>query len=210
MLVAVFNGWAAGAETWELCSFRRDWLFSYIEELDGLPSQVLSEAQDGAVLVGFSMGGAMALKAVMEFPGKIKGLVLISATPRMMELKEENWRGMSERRLNALYAGTRLVFVNDPSLLYAEENLNRGLDFLRETDLRADLKGKTDMDFPVEIIQSERDGIVRVSNAWFLKEIFPTANVTILPGSEHVVPVLAPEAVDAAVARVLAAVDSKK
>ena len=200
MRCLVFNGWAAGPETWRLCTFEHDWLFDYIEQLDGLPEQVMAEF-DEVVLVGFSMGGSTALRMLLRYPEKVKGLVLISATPRMME--DDAWRGMSERRLAALRLGTRLVFKDDPSSLYDERNMDRGLEYLRTTDLRADLLNYSsripDASLPVRILQSERDGIVRPSNAKFLKQVFPQAQVTLVPGNEHVLPIRVPELVDAAV-----------
>ena len=55
---------------------------------------------------------------------------------------------------------------------------------------------------PVAIFQSERDGIVRAENAAYLKSIFPQASVTIVPGSEHALPIIIPESIDAAVSAV--------
>lgn len=225
MKVLVFNGWAAGPEAWDLCTFPHDWVFDYLEQLDGLPETVLAET-DGAILVGFSMGGSGALRMTLRYPEKIRGLVLVSATPRMMEDKGTGWRGMSERRLAALKLGTQLVFRNDPSPIYREDNLDRGLVYLRETDLRAELaarggqetldarrEGRTgdvrrEANFPVRIFQSERDGIVRPNNADFLKTVFPQATVTMVPGAEHVLPVTVPEMIDAAVFDIMAAYES--
>ena len=210
----VFNGWAAGYETWELCTFPHDWVFNYVEQLDGLPEKVMAET-DEAILVGFSMGGSTALRMLLKYPEKVKGLVLVSATPRMMEERRNEgrgmgdeilWKGMSERRLAALRMGTRLVFRDDPSPMYDERNMERGLDYLRATDLRTELEAWRGREaqaasraFPVRIFQSERDGIVRPNNAAFLKSIFPQAKVTMVPGSEHVLPITVPELIDAAV-----------
>ena len=202
MKVLVFNGWAAGPETWALCEFPHDWVFDYVEQLNGLPEKVMEET-DEAVLVGFSMGGSTAIRMLLKYPEKVKGLVLISATPRMMEA--ENWKGMSERRLAALHLGTQMVFKDDPSPMYREDNMQRGLDYLHNTDLRAELvaRGRETADgkreLPVWIFQSERDGIVRSSNAAFLKSVFPQARVTMVPGNEHVLPVTIPERIDEAV-----------
>ena len=201
MRCLVFNGWAAGPETWALCTFPRDWVFDYIEQLDGLPEKVMEES-DEVLLVGFSMGGSTALRMFLKYPEKVKGLVLISATPRMMEA--ENWKGMSERRLAALRLGTQMMFRDDPSPMYDEKNMERGLDYLRETDLRTALlshssQGSHLSQFPVFIFQSERDGIVRPCNAEFLKKVFPQAKVTMIPGNEHVLPIRVPELIDKAV-----------
>ena len=224
MKVLVFNGWAAGPETWSLCTFPRDWVFDYVEQLDGLPEKVMADS-DEVVLVGFSMGGSSALRMWLKWPEKVKGMVLISTTPCMMEkpdasvesnnsnnLKSNNqtmaspWKGMSERRLAALRMGTKMMFRDDPSPMYDEKNMERGLDYLKSTDLRLRLlsisgsgeSGKR-LNFPVFIFQSERDGIVRPNNAEFLKRVFPQAKVTMVPGNEHVLPVTVPELIDAAV-----------
>lgn len=203
MRILVFNGWAAGPETWALCAFPHDWVFDYVEQLDGLPEKVMEES-DEVVLVGFSMGGSTALRMFLKWPEKVKGLVLISTTPRMMEA--ENWKGMSERRLAALRLGTQMMFRDDPSPMYDERNMERGLDYLKTTDLRLQLLSISESgesvkrrNFPVFIFQSEKDGIVRPSNAEFLKEVFPQAKVTMVPGNEHVLPIRVPELIDEAV-----------
>ena len=203
MKCLVFNGWAAGPETWELCTFPHDWVFNYVEQLDGAPEKVMEES-DEVVLVGFSMGGSTALRMWLKYPEKVKGLVLVSATPRMME--DENWRGMSERRLAALRLGTKMMFKDDPSPMYDEKNMERGLDYLKTTDLRLRLLSISESgesvkrrNLPVWIFQSERDGIVRPNNAEFLKEVFPQAKVTMVPGNEHVLPITISELIDKAV-----------
>ena len=203
MKCLVFNGWAAGPETWAFCTFPHDWVFDYIEQLDGLPEKVMEDS-DEVVLVGFSMGGSTALRMWLKYPEKVKGMVLISTTPCMMERQDENWRGMSERRLAALRLGTQMMFRNDPSPMYDEKNMERGLDYLRETDLRVALLSHSSQEshlsqLPVFIFQSERDGIVRPTNAEFLKKAFPQAEVTMVPGYEHVLPVTIPELIDKAV-----------
>ena len=207
MKTLVFNGWAAGPETWALCRFPHDWVFDYVEQLDGLPEKVMEGSYE-VVLVGFSMGGSTALRMFLRYPEKVKGLVLVSATPRMMEA--ENWNGMSERRLAALRLGTQMMFKDDPSPMYDERNMERGLDYLKTTDLRLQLLSISESgesvkrrNFPVFIFQSEKDGIVRPSNAEFLKRVFPQAKVTMVPGNEHVLPITVPELIDEAVEEIL-------
>ena len=206
MKCLVFNGWAAGHEAWDLCTFAHDWVFNYVEQLDGLPERVLEESEE-AVLVGFSMGGSSALRMLLAYPEKVKGLVLVSTTPCMMERKDEGWPGMSARRLAALKLGTELVFRNDPSPMYDRVNMNRGLDYLLQTDLRASLvaaAARKDWNgMPVRIFQSDKDGIVRPQNADFLKSVFPQAEVRMIPGNEHVLPVTVPELIDDAVTATL-------
>ena len=214
----VLNGWAASPHAWDLCPFAReaDAIFSYVDQLDGLPERAL-EAADEVVLVGWSMGGSGALRLACRYPEKVRALVLVAATPRMMEDRATGWRGMTDRRLDALRRGLELTHGEgffgvpagrpNPYLLDSGENLDRGLRYLTDVDLRAPLAALRDggrsSNWPVAIFQAERDGIVRAENAAFLKSVFPQAEVTVVPGSEHALPVLIPELIDATVRRML-------
>ena len=219
--VFVLNGWAASPHAWDLCGFMRPrgsaalpHLFSYVEQLDGEPEKAM-EGVERCILVGWSMGGSSALRLAAQWPEKVVGLVLIAATPRMMEEKESGWKGMSPRRLEALRYGLVMtkgmgvfgVPEGKPNPYLADEpaNLERGLKYLLETDLRADLEQLRTTNhepratFPVHIFQSERDGIVRPENAAYLKKVFPQASVAMVPGTEHALPIFIPELIDEAV-----------
>ena len=218
MKTFVLNGWAASERAWDLCAFPRNRVFSYIEQLDGLPEKAIAAEPDGVVLVGWSMGGSSALRLAAAFPEKVRGLVLVAATARMM--RDDGWAGMSDRRLAALELGLKMTHGEgffgvpegkpNPYMMDSEENLSRGLDYLRQTDLRAalaELKASGRFSCPVAIFQSERDGIVRAENAAYLKSIFPQASVTMVPGSEHALPILVPDQIAAATAAMHAAAD---
>lgn len=213
--VFVLNGWAASEAAWSLCRFRRDAVFSYVDQLDGVPERAM-DGVDGVVLVGWSMGGSTALRLAARWPEKVRGLVLAAATPRMMEDRPSGWRGMNERRLEALNRGLRItggggLFGPQPGrpapyLLDDEANLDRGLGYLRETDVRrlvlgcAALRAKGRL---VRIFQSEHDGIVRPENAAFLAEAFPGSKAEMVPGSDHALPLAIPERLDMAVEELL-------
>ena len=213
MKTFVLNGWAASERAWDLCRFQRERVFGYVEQLDGVPEAALGDERE-MVLVGWSMGGSSALRLAIECPEKIRGLVLLAATARMM--KAPGWEGMSERRLEALEVGLRMTkgegFAGiepgrpNPYLLDSDENLARGLAYLRSTDLRrqlSELGASGRLNCPVFIFQSEHDGIVRPSNAAFLLSVFPWSTVEIVPGVEHALPVSIPGKIDAAVANIL-------
>ena len=226
--VFVLNGWAASPHAWDLCRFVRTHLFSYVEQLDGEPEKAM-ERVERCILVGWSMGGSSALRLAARWPEKIAGLVLIAVTPRMMEDKATGWKGLSPRRLEALRYG--LVMTQgvgmfgvpegkpNPYLLDAPANLERGLKYLLETDLRVDLervfqrgcfeqqsgqqahnnKMCARRSLAVHIFQSEHDGVVRAANADYLQKVFPQASVTMVPGTEHALPIFIPELIDEAV-----------
>ena len=212
--VFVLNGWAASEEAWSLCRFRRERVFSYVEQLDGEPEKVIAD-EDDVVLVGWSMGGSSAMRLALRWPEKIRGLVLVAATPRMMEDRPAGWRGMSERRLAALKKGLLMTGgggffgppagLPNPYIVDDEANLDRGLGYLVATDLRSSLlecealrtKGER-----VRLFQSEHDGIVRPENATFLEEVFRGAKLRMIPGAEHALPIFIPEMIDSAVEEV--------
>ena len=123
---------------WARCSFHRDRTFSYVELLDGAADRAL-ESVDAAVVVGFSMGGAMALQALLRHPDKVRGLVLVSATACMAEKRDEGWAGMNPRRIAAFRAGVLLMHPSDGSPELDEANLDRGLEYLRTTDVRREI-----------------------------------------------------------------------
>ena len=218
----VLNGWAASEHAWDLCGFMKEpasngllpMLVSYTEQLDGVPESVF--AQGGRfILVGWSMGGSSALRLACSHPEQVAGLVLVATTPRMMEDRETGWKGMSPRRLEALRKGLELTHGQgffgvpegkpNPYMMDEPENLERGLKYLLETDVRADA-GRVfgnGCDFPVHIFQCEHDGIVRSSNALWLKEVFPGATLAILEGGEHALPIMVPHMIDSAVAETI-------
>jgi pimeloyl-ACP methyl ester carboxylesterase len=204
----VLNGWAASPDAWNLCGFPRQRIFSYIEQLDGEAERALADC-DGAVLVGWSMGGSTALRLALKYPEKVKALVLLAATPRMMEERESGWKGMSPRRLDALRRGLELTHGEgffgvpegrpNPYMVDSGENLERGLEYLRETDLRAALEAAAPLKMSAAIFQAARDGIVRASNAEYLQGLFENAELVTVEGMEHALPVEIPSRIDAAV-----------
>jgi pimeloyl-[acyl-carrier protein] methyl ester esterase len=213
MKIIVLNGWAASEHAWDLCKFSKYKdvrIFSYLELLDGIASKYIEKLSEPFILIGWSMGGTWALGLSALHHSKIAGLVLVAATPRMMEDKEAGWKGMSARRLEAFLRGAEMLNGEplfgvpegkpNPYMADSITNLQRGIVFLRDTDLRQQLEiKKEELNFPVHIFQSERDGIVKADNTEWLKKIFPHANITIVPGNEHALSIMIPGEIDEAV-----------
>ena len=219
--IMVLNGWAASVHAWDLCRFMKEpspdgtppVLFSYVDQLDCRPERMF-EKGGRFILVGWSMGGSSAMRLACRYPDQIAGLVFVAATPRMMEEKDSGWRGMSPRRLEALRKGLELTrgqgFFGipegkpNPYMQDEPENLERGLRYLLETDARADVERVfgAGCGFPVYIFQSGQDGIVRSSNALWLKDAFPDAHLDMVEGGEHALPIMIPDRIDAAVSSI--------
>ena len=75
--------------------------------------------ESDVLLVGWSMGGSTALRLAIAAPEKLKGLVLVAATARMM--KAPGWAGMSERRLAALDPALRVLPGHGPATTIGRE-----------------------------------------------------------------------------------------
>jgi pimeloyl-[acyl-carrier protein] methyl ester esterase len=211
MKTFVVNGWASSVEAWDLCSFPRDRVYSYVEALDGVFERDLARS-DSAVCVGWSMGASVVLQNVVRYSEKIKALVLLAGTPRMMAAP--GWRGMNERRLSALKKGLEISIAQHKARRiagditfspYADdsaENLVRGLDFLRSLDCREALSGRSNAgafdEIEVRIFQSYADAVVPVHNAHFLKSVFPKSQLLLVDGAEHALPVSIPGLIDEA------------
>ena len=110
MKLMILNGWAASPHAWDLfcCAVGPDVrMFSYLEQLDLQPEKALEAAKEPVVVRGWSMGGSGALRLACRYPKKIRGLVLLAATPRMMAAN--NWAGMSERRIKAFEGAVKIT-----------------------------------------------------------------------------------------------------
>ena len=202
METIVFNGWAASKAAWDLCRFRRDAIVQY---LDPEPPR----AGDGeVVVVGWSMGAARAIRWARANAQKVKGLILVAPMVRMMEETATSWKGMSERRLAAFLRGMQLTHGEgffgpppgkpNPYQADTDENLEKGLKFLHDTDVREDARALKGL-FPKWIFHSERDGIVNPANSSYLKEVWPEAALKWVAGTEHALSIMIPEEIDEAV-----------
>lgn len=212
MKVLTFNGWASSPQAWDLCP-EHDRLYTYIESLDKVPGKEIAALDEPLILIGWSMGGSVALQMAAKFPEKVAGLVLVAASVRMMEEKETGWKGMSPRRLEAFKKGVEMTkgegFFGfpegkpNPYQADTSENLDRGLKYLEETDIREEVKVLASKlnarKVPVFIFHSEKDGVVRPQSAEFLREQFPNAKVEMIEGTEHALPIMIPEKITAAV-----------
>ncbi|MGH2742704.1 MAG: alpha/beta fold hydrolase [Thermoleophilaceae bacterium] len=64
-------------------------------------AEIASAAEDGAVLVGYSLGGRLALRAVLRDPGRYAGLVTVGATAGIDEPTVRSARAEADERLAA-------------------------------------------------------------------------------------------------------------
>lgn len=167
-----------------------------------------SRLPDGATLLGWSLGGQVALRLALDRPARIGRLVLLASTPRFVA--GEDWRGgVAAADLEAF--GTALVADPQATLLRFLSLQTRGmagqkvrlqqlrqtllatpapdavalaagLAILRETDLRREAAG---LDTPALVVHGTADTLTPVAAGAWLGGALPAARYLELPGAGH-------------------------
>jgi len=192
---------------------------------DDLAALAAAEAPGGALLLGWSLGGQVALAALLAHPAlraRVRGLVLLGATPRFTE--GDGWpHGQPARAVEGLALRVRRTparalarFLDDcfaPGELDAAGQARleplraapppdptaalAGLEVLASADLRAGLPG---LDVPALVLHGEADAIVPVGAGRALAAALPRARLVTLADLGHAPHLSRPGLVAAAVA----------
>jgi pimeloyl-[acyl-carrier protein] methyl ester esterase len=171
--------------------------------------------EPGADLIGWSLGGMLALAAAARHPEKVGRLVLIGATASFVA--RDGWpHAMPPAELEAFVTAARAdaaallprfvanfnrgernaravtrVVLERGDALPSQAALDAGLDWLAETDLRPLLPAVA---CPVLILQGERDPLMPLAGAQALAAALPDARLETLAGAAHAPFLSAPEA----------------
>ncbi len=166
-------------------------------------------------LVGYSMGGRIAIHAAVSFPDRIDRLVLIGATPGIAEVAERKARradddaladeieGLSIEAFARRWAQTPVLAGQPPAVaadVHADRlrnqpaGLARALRGLGTGALPSLWNRLAEIEMPVALVVGERDAkfsAIAVEMAGAL----PDADVVVVPGVGHAVHLEAPGAV---------------
>lgn len=167
---------------------------------------------DDAVLAGYSMGGRIALRFALERPGRLRRLVLLSASPGLADPAERAARALADARLaDRIEHGSierfadewaaQPLFADLPSAVASSARIDR----LRNTPagLAAALRGlgtgtmeplwdQLDaLALPVTLVAGEADAKFR-SIAGKMAALLPDAKAVVIPGAGHAVHVERP------------------
>ena len=221
--LALLHGWGFDSRIWadlagRLARSRRVHLVdlpghgrsraSAFPSLDRLVDGVARAIPDGAIVVGWSMGGLLAQRLAHRHPGKVRALAVVAGTPCFVARK--GWpHGMAPStlegfaddlrrdapatlatfvRLNALGGhGSRdairaLARGLDERGGASASALDAGLDLLRTTDLRRDA---ADLAVRALVIHGARDRIVPIEAGRWLARSMPNAELVELPAAAH-------------------------
>ena len=176
-------------------------------------------AGDRCVLVGYSMGGRIALHAALAQPAIVERLVLIGASPGLADAAErERRRRQDEALADRIEAIGVTAFAEEwgAQPLFAEQDPRVAAaahaDRLRNTSegLAAALHGLGtgvmtplwdrlgELAMPVTLVAGERDAKFR-EIAERMAAALPAARLEVVPGAGHAVQLERPEAVAAAI-----------
>jgi pimeloyl-[acyl-carrier protein] methyl ester esterase len=212
------SGWGATARIWSQVAKELDERFpcSFLSWRDGLSGdaawqRLFEEDTGSALLIGWSLGGLLALQAALAFPQQCSGLVLVGATPRMtsdgaypgvspkvlkrmiLKLARDRDTVLEDFAANALFPCNKVACAKDFTAMaegFETAELMRGLEFLAETDLRARLH---EIAVPVRILHGVCDRIIPVDQASWLHQHLRGSALTLVEEAGHFLPMLHPE-----------------
>ncbi|WP_432696374.1 pimeloyl-ACP methyl ester esterase BioH [Marinobacterium sp. YM272] len=187
--------------------------------LDALATALLAQAPQRAIWVGWSLGGALALKVASLQPARLSALMLVAATPCFVQ--REGWQpAMDPALFDAFAEGvahlpaktlgrfamlqtqgsqsarTELKMLKQVIAQSEPDNLAGTLELLRE-DLRAEL---AELSVPASLVLGRYDQLVPASLADAVVQINPAIEVQSFEASAHLPFLSEPEHFDEALA----------
>jgi len=207
------HGWATGPQVWPASltegeSFLYDSEeFPELSDLERTVKELWQKRQEKITVVGWSLGGMLALQLAHVHPEWIEKVVLLSSTPRFTTdglytagLNPSIVKNLS-RRLTRRQRETQENFYQEMFTVVEAEaaekfneispaffslagaGLQKGLNYLLQTDLRDILP---QIKVPVDILHGEADEICPPAAARYMAALLPTAKLKLFPGAGHV------------------------
>jgi len=201
------HGRSGGSEKESILKYAR-WVRLAIEK--GVPSKSL-------VLVGHSMGGAIALEIGTNPPEAVKGIVLIGAgaklgvLPAIFEMLEKNPDDFFRTMEKAAFGSNTSSAVRERILNVMRKSPPSVIakDF-RACD-RFDIRNRLqDIRFPALICCGEEDQLTPVKYSEYLQENLPASRLEVIPQAGHMAMAEQPEALNQALIAFLEEIRSLK
>lgn len=208
------HGWASDSSVWPYELIKPATYLYHCERfpdydhLDSTFGQAWSEQAVPMTVIGWSLGGMLALQLAAAYPERIGKLILIGSTAKFIttsDYKHGLSLGMvknmnrklaknSEQTLIEFYklmfsaheqkASEQFIQMTAPSMLnISSDTLGTGLDYLMTTDLRSLLPS---IRTPSLIIHGTKDAICPIDAAYYLASHLPNSQLISLPGAGHI------------------------
>ena len=217
------HGWGMNSMVWQpLIDSLPDWIepvcidlpghgeanHQMFNGLDDLVVALAKKINEPAIWIGWSLGGLAVMQLALQYPEKVKAMMLVASTPCFVH--KENWscamqsqvfdefadelekdfsgtirrfltlqvRG-SESGRKVLKSLREKVLAKPPANI---EALRAGLNVLKTTDLRSQLK---DLKLPVSWVLGGRDTLIKRTLSETLKSMTPAANISVYEHAAH-------------------------
>lgn len=222
--VFLVHGWALHGGVWDklMTELTRNWRVTRVDlpghgrsrampmpaTLTELAGLVVQAAPPSAVWLGWSLGGLAALQAALDFPQRLRAVILVCSTPRFVtapdwdcamapeQLAEfttelaRDYRGTVQRFLALQvhgdeHARTTLRQLSASLSACAEpdaQSLAAGLEILRSSDLRS---GVPRLALPTLVMTGGHDRLVPPAAGVWLADAIPGARLRCFPKAAH-------------------------
>ena len=177
-------------------------------DLDAITNEVAQLIDSGATVVGWSLGGLVALNLACKYPELVHKLVLVAGSPRFVRSPDwpnavdksvidgfaqsliSDYRATilrflaiqalgSDQAKQSIKALREKVFINgEPQLIALQE----GLNLLSETDMRTRLP---DIRCPTLIVAGEKDTLIPANSGSDTAKLLPNSQLAIIGGAGH-------------------------
>ncbi len=208
--LVLIHGWGQSAQCWQSLHATDAITLSLPGHDDAAsvpPSDwvdaLLAQLPNTAVcLVGWSLGGQIAMQMALRMPARVHSLVLLATTPCFMQ--RDDWsHGVSAialhgyqqgiirdhhkllRRFRALMVKGGKSLPSIPPNTATTQGLSAGLDLLKTWDVRHQL---TDISCPVWLLHGNHDAVVPPAAGSFLVTHLPHVQSSIITDGCHALP----------------------
>ncbi|MDP5255230.1 MULTISPECIES: pimeloyl-ACP methyl ester esterase BioH [unclassified Vibrio] len=230
--LVLLHGWGMNAEVWSEIALPLSRHFRvHLVDLPGygfsagcpatdwqhLQSQLLAQAPDKAIWLGWSLGGLVVTQLALSVPERVSHAITVASSPRFSALKAQRWRGIEPEvlaqfsqqlqsdfqqtieRFMALQAmGSRTAKRDVKTIKQAvlsrptpcPESLAQGLDWLAKIDLREQL---VNIKLPFLRLYGRLDGLVPKITATHVDQLHPSSESIIFAQSSHAPFITEPE-----------------
>ncbi|MCF6218180.1 MAG: pimeloyl-ACP methyl ester esterase BioH [Gammaproteobacteria bacterium] len=218
------HGWGMNSDVWEdispqlsqhyavtlidLPGHGRSTLTQHSYQLEQLAEELIEVIPQAAILVGWSLGGLIALQIAHQYPEQIQAVVMVASSPRFVQAS--NWpygvdaaifdkfardlkddyqatlkRFIAIQAMGSAHAKSEICTLRERILRHGNPHhkaLQGGLRLLQQSDLRQSL---AELHCPIKLILGSRDTLAPARIAGLLSQQHPHLESSIIQGAAH-------------------------